>query len=222
MNQHDEKLIAIVLGDAKPSLELRRWLRTEDGQRDLSAYRQTLKALNRAYGQVAPASAPAAVHYTGMQTPIGRVWVAATQEGLVRVSFRQTEAAFVAELWRRLRTAVIKSPDALASIVAQLQAYFARTRRTFDLPLDLRIATPFQRRVLAATRRVPPGQVVSYGEIARRIRQPKASRAVGQALNRNPIPIVIPCHRIVSSSGDLGGYAGGLTIKRKLLGIEAA
>lgn len=222
MNKRDNELIASVLGDAAPSPALRRWLHTEEGQRELSAYRQTVDALNRVYREVPTEAPQPMVRYAEIHTPVGRVWIAATDAGLVRVSFRQSEAAFVTELRRRLRAQVVKSPAELAGIVVQLQAYFARTRRTFDLPLDLCITTPFQRRVLMATRAVPPGKVVSYGEIARRIHQPTASRAVGQALNRNPIPIVIPCHRIVSGSGGLGGYAGGLTIKKKLLGIEAA
>ena len=112
--------------------------------------------------------------------------------------------------------------EKLAEIVEQLEAYFAGRRRAFDLRIDLSRATPFQRRVLLATRAVPSGTVVSYGEIARRIAQPKASRAVGQALGHNPVPIVIPCHRIVAGSGRLGGYTGGLHIKKKLLGLEAA
>ncbi|MFQ5665717.1 MAG: methylated-DNA--[protein]-cysteine S-methyltransferase [Candidatus Binatia bacterium] len=128
----------------------------------------------------------------------------------------------MAELRQRLQMDVVRSPAKMAAIVQQLTAYFSGHRRTLDLPLDLRRATVFQRRVLLAARQVPAGQVVSYGEIAKRIGQPRASRAVGQALGRNPIPIVIPCHRVVAGDGTLGGYTGGLHIKKKLLGIEAA
>ena len=101
-----------------------------------------------------------------------------------------------------------------------LHALYERAR--FDLRLDLSELTPFHRRVLLAAAEVPAGKVVSYGEIARRIGRPAGSRAVGQALGRNPVPIVIPCHRVVAAGGQLGGYTGGLDIKRKLLRLEGA
>jgi len=126
------------------------------------------------------------------------------------------------ELRRRLGAEVVRSPARTADIVHQLRAYFAGERRTFDVRVDLSRLTPFHQRVLLAAASVPAGQVVSYGEIARRIGQPRGSRAVGQALGRNPIPIVIPCHRVVASGGKLGGYTGGLAIKKKLLRIEGA
>ena len=161
------------------------------------------------------------IYYCALPTPIGRVFVAAGEAGLVRLSFRQSEASFVAEL-RRLGADVVRSPARTADIVHQLRAYFAGERRSFDVRLDLRHTTPFQRRVLLAAARVPAGQVVSYGEIARRIGQPQGSRAVGQALGQNPVPIVIPCHRVIAAGGRIGGYTGGLGIKRKLLRLEGA
>ena len=236
MKTHDDELIAMLLGDARPSPRLERWLGTDTGRRELAAYRQALSALQRLYGKVgaskprvgpsnprvAPSKPRRAAYYCAIPTPIGRVLVAATDAGLVRVSFRQSEASFVAELRQRLDADVIRSPARTAAIVDQLRAYFAGERRTFDVPVDLRDVTPFQRRVLLAAAKVPAGQVVSYGEIARRIGQPRGSRAVGQALGRNPIPIVIPCHRVVAAGGGLGGYTGGLVIKKKLLRIEGA
>ena len=160
------------------------------------------------------------VYYAAMRTPVGRVLAACTEAGLVRVSFRQEESSFVAELERVLQVDVFRSVRKLAPVLTQIERYFAGRCSKFDMPVDLRRLTSFQRRVLGATRRVPKGRVVSYGEIARRIGQPKACRAVGQALGQNPIPIVIPCHRVISSGGRLGGYTGGVDIKRKLLAIE--
>ena len=222
MKRRHEELIATVLGDARPTTALRQWLRTAEGRRERAAYSATLRVLEGAYGDGSPLLRRAPVYYTTIQTPIGRVLVAATSAGLARVSFRRDEAAVVAELRQRLRAEVEQSAGRLAAIIAQIEAYFAGDRRTFDLPLDLSLATPFQRQVLAATREVAPGEVASYGEIAKRIGKPKASRAVGQVLGHNPVPIVIPCHRVVAGGGALGGYTGGLAIKRKLLALERA
>jgi methylated-DNA-[protein]-cysteine S-methyltransferase len=217
MTPRETELIAMLIGDAKPTPALRRWLGTVEGRRELAAYRRTLAALNATYGETARAP----VYYCAIPTPIGRLLIAASEAGLVRVSFRQSEASFVRELRRRLGTDVVRSPAKTAEIVQQLRAYFAGERRTFDVRLDLRLMTPFQRRVMLAAAEVPAGQVVSYGEIARRIGQPRGSRAVGQALHRNPMPIVLPCHRIVAAGG-IGGYGGGLAMKRKLLRLEGA
>ena len=128
----------------------------------------------------------------------------------------------IAELRRRLGATAIKTAEEMSDIITQLEAYFAGQRREFDLPIDFGTMTSFQRRVLTATRAVPAGRVLSYGEIAKRIGKPAASRAVGQALGHNPMPIVLPCHRVVASDGGLGGYTGGLAIKRKLLALEGA
>ena len=222
MSKRDDELIAVVLGDARPSAELARWLATDEGRGELGAYRQALGVLDRVYRDVRVPEPRRTVYYCALQTPIGRVLVAATEAGLVRVSFRRTEAWFAKELRRRLGAEVVRSPARTADIVHQLRAYFAGERRTFDVRVDLSRLTPFHQRVLLAAASVPAGQVVSYGEIARRIGQPRGSRAVGQALGRNPIPIVIPCHRVVASGGKLGGYTGGLAIKKKLLRIEGA
>ena len=221
MRSHEE-LIGVLLGEARPSAQLERWLATPEGQAELAAYRQALGALGRLYGDVPLPKRRPTIYYCAIRTPIGRVLVAATEAGLIRVSFRRTEASFAEELRRRLDAEVVRSPARTADIVHQLRAYFAGERRTFDVRVDMSRLTPFHRRVLMAAATVPAGQVVSYGEIARRIGQPGGSRAVGQALGRNPLPIVIPCHRVVASGGRIGGYTGGLAIKRKLLRIEGA
>ena len=222
MKQRDLELIATVLGDRRPGPELARWLATEPGRRELAAHRRALRALGELYGSrvVERLGAAAAVHYTSLAAPIGRVLVAVGDAGLVRVGFRQSEAAFVAELERQLGVRAVRSTSQTAAVVAQLRAYFAGRRRRFEVPVDLSHVTPFVRRVLTATMQVPAGNLVSYGDIARRIGQPKGSRAVGQALGRNPIPIVIPCHRVIAAGGRIGGYTGGLAIKRRLLRIE--
>ena len=222
MKSRDDALIAMLLGDVEPSAALARWLESEEGRRELAAYRRTLGALRKLYGDVRTPAPRRVVHYCSLRSPFGRVLVAATEEGLVRVSFRCSEASFVAELRRGLAAEPVRSAARTADIVHQLRAYFAGERRTFDVRLDLGDVTPFQRRVLMAAASVPAGQVVSYGEIARRIGQPRGSRAVGQALGHNPIPIVIPCHRVVAAGGRIGGYTGGLGVKRKLLRIEGA
>ena len=221
MTRHDDELIALLLGDRRHSPALGRWLGTLEGRRELRSYRRTLEALRQLYGD-AGAAPRRTIYYCPLPTPIGRVFVAAGEAGLVRLSFRQSEASFVAELGRRLGADVVRSPARTADIVHQLRAYFAGERRSFDVRLDLRHTTPFQRRVLLAAARVPAGQVVSYGDIARRIGQPRGSRAVGQALGQNPIPIVIPCHRVVAAGERIGGYGGGLGIKRKLLRLEGS
>jgi methylated-DNA-[protein]-cysteine S-methyltransferase len=104
----------------------------------------------------------------------------------------------------------------------QLDEYFEHGRTDFDLDIDLRVAAGFSRRVLEELVRVPYGEVTTYGELARRAEHPRAARAVGTVMNRNPIPIVLPCHRVVGSSGSLTGYGGGLDRKEKLLRLEGA
>lgn len=102
----------------------------------------------------------------------------------------------------------------------QLDEYFARRRRTFDLPLSLS-GTPFQRQVWLALAEIPYGETVSYAELARRVGRPQAFRAVGQANGANPIPVILPCHRVIAADGGIGGYGGGLPTKRRLLALEA-
>jgi methylated-DNA-[protein]-cysteine S-methyltransferase len=151
--------------------------------------------------------------------PFGAVYLGATARGLCRVSFRSSEGEFLREL-ERADFLPDFEPARLDREARQVDAYLAGRLRRFRLPLDLRPVTPFQERVLRATLRVPFGRVASYGDIARRIGQPRATRAVGGALGRNPIAIVVPCHRVVAAGGRIGGYTGGLRIKRALMEIE--
>ena len=117
---------------------------------------------------------------------------------------------------------VLRAPAPVDDVRRELDEYFEGTRRDFDLPVDLTPLPDFQRAVLEELVRVPYGGVDTYGGLAQRIGKPRAARAVGGALNRNPIPIVVPCHRIVGASGNLVGYAGGLERKQALLGLEGA
>ena len=167
---------------------------------------------------------PAVIFYSSAVLPIGRVWMAKTARGVVRVCLRsRSRSVFLSGVRDLLRGAEIEPrPDdaALALVERQLRQYFHGTRQEFSLPVDLRALTHFQRRVLEATAQVPFGKVVPYGVIAGAIGSPAASRAVGNALGSNPVPILIPCHRIVASGGRIGGFTGGLRLKRKLLEVE--
>jgi methylated-DNA-[protein]-cysteine S-methyltransferase len=153
--------------------------------------------------------------YDLIDSPVGTLLVAATPRGVCRISYEPDPDAVAAAVGRR----VLRVPSALDDARRQLAEYFAGERTAFELDLDLR-AAPFQESVLLELARVPFGEVATYGELARRIGRPGAARAVGGALNRNPIPIVLPCHRVVGTSGSLVGYAGGVDRKRLLLQLE--
>jgi methylated-DNA-[protein]-cysteine S-methyltransferase len=230
MKTRERELIAELLGDAPASSATRAWLATAEGRRAAEGHRRALAALDawgeataRAARRRAPATTPAPVVYVGtLETPVGRVLAAVGAHGVVGVSFERSTRAFAERLAHRHGARVRPADDRLQPLARELDDYFGGRRRRVSLPVDLRGVSPFQRRVLAAARRIPAGRVVSYGELARRIGQPRASRAVGQALGRNPIPIVIPCHRIVAGGGALGGYVGGARVKRELLALEGA
>lgn len=157
-------------------------------------------------------------------TPFGPIYVAVSDTGIAALGFDRSEAKFVARVQERYRSRVERSPSRLERVVLQLKEYLTSERDTFDLELDLRFLTPFQRMVLDAIQDVPPGETISYGGLAHRIGKPKAARAVGQALGSNPIPIIIPCHRALASDGSLGGYSGrgGVRTKQALLELEGA
>ncbi len=162
------------------------------------------------------------VRWDVIETPVGLLYVAANAHGVCRTTMGGTEAAFVAEQDPLARTA--RDPASLAAIMAQLREYFAGERATFDVPLDMAQMRPFQRRVLREALTIPAGTVQTYGQLARAIGNPKASRAVGTALGSNPIPLIIPCHRVIGSDGKLHGYGtgDGLPTKRWLLQFEGA
>ena len=162
------------------------------------------------------------IRWRRFDSPFGAMRVAASGAGLVALSWQdESDDPFVAGLERRYRsTPVVCDTDRLAPAEEQLTEYFGRRRPRFDLLVDLTALGDFQRAVLDAASRLEFGETVTYTEIARRIGRPKASRAVGSALGRNPVPIIVPCHRVVRTDGTLGGYTGGLRYKRTLLDIE--
>jgi methylated-DNA-[protein]-cysteine S-methyltransferase len=162
--------------------------------------------------------------YDVIDTPLGPLLLAATDRGLLRVSYaaRLDPHSVVEEVARIAGPGVLRAPRALDTAHAELDEYFAGKRHAFDLALDLRGLPPFSLRVLDELARVPYGRTATYGELAVQAGRPLAARAVGMVMNRNPIPIVLPCHRIVGASGSLVGYAGGLDRKVKLLELEGA
>lgn len=157
---------------------------------------------------------------SSLASPVGPLLVAVSTDGVCRVAFGGDMSAFVAKLAARSRCAVRPVPEQLSEVAQQFADYFAGRRRRFTLPLDYRFATPFQQLVFSVLLRVPPGQVVSYGELARAIGRPRASRGVGSALAHNPLPILVPCHRVIHRNGSLAGYSAGVHIKEYLLTLE--
>lgn len=162
------------------------------------------------------------VAYDIVDTPIGHLFVAATDRGLCRISYDPETERVVEGLARTLGTRVLRSPRPVDKTRRQLEEYFERRRTDFELDVDLRLAADFSRRVLEELALVPYGETTTYGELAKRAERPRAARAVGTVMNRNPIPIVLPCHRVVGSTGSLTGYGGGLDRKEALLRLEGA
>ncbi|MFI9765430.1 methylated-DNA--[protein]-cysteine S-methyltransferase [Streptomyces sp. NPDC052415] len=166
------------------------------------------------------------VVWTVVGTDIGPLLLAATHEGLVSVVFHATDAVRDKALDRlasRLGGEPVEAPGSplLAEAIRQLKAYFAGERHSFDLPLDWSLISGFHRQVLRELAAgVPYGSVVGYGDLAARVGQPGAAQAVGMAMGANPLPLVVPCHRVVESDGGIGGFGGGLETKRKLLALE--
>lgn len=154
------------------------------------------------------------MYYCYLDTPIGELLLAGDDDGLAMIGFPK------GSMRRNAEPDWIFNEKPLTAARRQLREYFAGKRRSFDLPLRLS-GTEFQQSVLRALQEIPYGETVSYGEIARRIGRPRAVRAVGAANGRNPLPIVIPCHRVIGKGGDLTGFGGGLDTKEALLRLEA-
>jgi methylated-DNA-[protein]-cysteine S-methyltransferase len=153
-------------------------------------------------------------------TPAGWVGLSASMAGLVRVILPQYSQKIAAHLLGADSNRVIQSPDQFKDLIKRLQAYFSGQRVKFPDKLDLSEATPFQREVWQATQKIPYGETRSYGWVAKQVGKTKAARAVGQALGNNPLPVIVPCHRVLASGGGLGGFSGGLERKKYLLNLE--
>jgi methylated-DNA-[protein]-cysteine S-methyltransferase len=160
--------------------------------------------------------------YDLTDSPIGPLLVGATDRGLCRISFRADPEAAREELARTFGPRVLRSAKPLERARLELDEYFEGRRRAFDLDVDLRAIPDVNVRVLRELARVGYGETTTYGTLAARVGAPKAARAVGTVMNRNRIPIVLPCHRVIGASGKLVGYAGGLDVKEQLLRLEGA
>ncbi len=163
------------------------------------------------------------VVYSRVDSPFGELLVASTPKGVVQVSlygYDQNET--LEELARRVSPRIFESPRRLDPVRKQLDEYFAGKRRSFDVSLDWRLSHGFALRVLKATARIPYGAVSSYREMAEKAGNVRATRAAGNALGGNAIPVIVPCHRVLRTGGGLGGYGGGLPMKEALLKMEGA
>lgn len=162
------------------------------------------------------------VAYDLVDSPVGQLLVAVTDHGVCEISYDPEPEREEEQLARAFGVRVLRSPKPTDEARRQLDEYFAGKRKDFELALDLRLAREFGRAVLEELARVPYGELTTYGTLATRAGRPRAARAVGTVMNRNPVPIVLPCHRVVGSTGSLVGYAGGLDRKRMLLELEGA
>ena len=163
------------------------------------------------------------ISYAALDSPFGALLLAATKRGLARVAFPEENVdAVLDRLAQRISPRIVEASGPLESMRRELDEYFAGRRRRFELPLDWTLVGPFARRVLGAASHIPYGRVLTYTEVAAEAGSPRGSRAAGNALAGNPIPIVVPCHRVLRRGGALGGYAGGLERKRYLLELEGA
>ena len=162
------------------------------------------------------------VGFDVVDSPIGDLFVAASDRGLATISFDPDPESKLEQLARIGGPRVLRSARSVDLARRELDEYFLGRRKSFDLAVDLRALPAFTISVLGELARVPYGETTTYGELARRVGHPRAARAVGTVMNRNRIPIVLPCHRVVGSTGDLTGYAGGLHVKQTLLELEGA
>jgi methylated-DNA-[protein]-cysteine S-methyltransferase len=163
------------------------------------------------------------VAYTFADSPVGRLLIAATPHGLVRIAFeREGFDGVLQSLTDRVSPRVLQAPARLDRAVAELDEYFEHRRTEFDLPLDRTLSRGFRGEVQRLLPTIAYGSTASYGQLADAAGRPRAVRAVGTACATNPLPVVVPCHRVLRSDGSLGGYAGGLEAKRALLALEAA
>ncbi len=197
---------------------------SRDLQRALPVSPDHLAELHARLAAAADTDGVLDIAYTTVDTPVGPLLLAATELGLVRVAYvNEDHDKVLQSLADRISPRILHAPDRLAPVIAQLGEYFAGQRRAFDVPLDWRLSAGFRSTVLhhLATD-LGYGRTASYGTVAALAGSPNAVRAVGTACATNPLPVVVPCHRVVRSDGSLGGYLGGVDAKRTLLTLEAA
>ncbi len=179
------------------------------------------RALQAGLARAAAAEGLLVVAIGSIGSPIGNLTIAVTVRGIARVAFADEDRdEILEELARAISPRILESVAKTDLARRQLEEYFEGRRKGFDLPVDRRLVRGITRGVLSATARVPFGRTTTYAELARRIGKPAAVRAVGNALGSNPIPVVIPCHRVLRTGGSLGGYAGGVGRKAELLRLE--
>jgi len=159
------------------------------------------------------------ITFTSYMSPLGKILVASSERGVCKIAFSTDEDKFVHDVSSKFHGNVIRDDARLHSVLELLDSYFRGKPIRSHVDLDLR-GTDFQRRVWSKVSKIPYGKTLTYKEIAYALKRPKASRAVGNAVGSNPVPLIIPCHRVVRSDGSLGGYAYGTSLKRKLLEME--
>ena len=171
------------------------------------------------------ASAPSDIAYALVDTPVGRVVAARSARGLITLSYEDHPGGadrVLDTIASRVSPRILEAPARLDDVRRELDEYFAGRRTGFDLPIDWSLIGGFGRKVLRATARIPYGRTSTYGEVAAAAGSPRAYRAAGNALGHNPIPIIVPCHRVLAAGGRIGGYTGGLHRKEALLEVEGA
>ena len=202
---------------------------TDDSSRQLGLFAALPEvdeeAGERLHDRLAAAAATAGildVAYRTLDTPVGELLLAATEWGLVRVAYAsEGHQAALERLAHEVSPRVLRAPARLDRVARELEEYFAGRRSTFDLPLDLRLTHGFRRTVLSHLPEIGYGRTASYAAVAALAGNPKAVRAVGTACATNPLPVIVPCHRVVRSDGSIGRYVGGADVKQALLTLEA-
>jgi methylated-DNA-[protein]-cysteine S-methyltransferase len=204
--------------NARTPTNLERALRSEAAPAD-----DELRGLSARLADRAGEEGLVDVAYATSDSPVGPLLLAATPRGLVRVAFGgERPDDVLSELSREVSPRVLEAPARLDDVRRELEEYFERRRERFDLPLDWRLSHGFRNRALKELARIPYGRTITYSELASRAGNPRAQRAAGSACGANPIPIVVPCHRVVRTGGAIGNYGGGPEVKEFLLGLEGA
>jgi O-6-methylguanine DNA methyltransferase len=162
------------------------------------------------------------IYFSSFESRVGNLFFATTEKGVCLVFTRNSERAFLRDMKNLTGREIVRDRKLLRPVEKELREYLKGERKDFDVAIDLICGTPFQKRVWRELSKIGYGQLVTYGDIARAIGKPGASRAVGQANGANPVSIIIPCHRVIASGGRLGGYGGGLKMKRTLLELEGS